>query len=685
MRGWSAPAMILLCCIVLQPCASALVPENSLRGNFGPASALPAETKLLGWSRDADQNGLDDELDFWLTNDASSSFPVVVCYDRMPLSSDRGPLERLGAHITYVSKFLPFMTATLPRQAVVLALGLSHVTRLEAATPYEFSLDTSVPSIDVDNVWKNLGMRGEGTVICVIDSGMDGNHTSLDDMDDNNATQDPKIMAFYDASNSPDDTNGTTRPFDLDGHGTHVAAVAAGTGHGDPDFRYIGVAPGAKLVGVKILANGSTSMSTADATRGIEWAMSNKDKFGIQILSMSFGAKFVAPGITNDGTSAMSQLAERAVQEGLVVVAAAGNSGPIKRTISPPGDARDVITVGNVQDDHTLTPSSSRGPVGRPGNSYIKPDVCAPGTDIYSAQANSGSRFVSQTGTSDSCPHVSGVAALMLQALPSLRPQDIMSILRSTAEPGKSFPWQSSPNNDYGYGTINALQAVENCTNGTLPPVVYINPVAEANGTVVITGTASSARETIQSVEIRIDSGNYEQARGTTSWSFTWNTSSVPNGPHFVIARAFDGKIYSYEFRMVVQVSNLLIDIAPLPASPALTGEVTFTGTSDGNVQMVQVRIDNRTWDQAEDTSNSSYRTWSYTFNATNLTNGLHRFEARAFDGARYSMLSGLDFSVLNPKKTTNPGARFIPGMEAAAAALATVIAILITRRRPEH
>jgi hypothetical protein len=273
----------------------------------------------------------------------------------------------------------------------------------------------------------------------------------------------------------------------------------------------------------------------------------------------------------------------------------------------------------------------------------------------------------------------------MLQALPSLRPQDIMSILRSTAEPGKSFPWQSSPNNDYGYGTINALQAVENCTNGTLPPVVYINPVAEANGTVVITGTASSARETIQSVEIRIDSGNYEQARGTTSWSFTWNTSSVPNGPHFVIARAFDGKIYSYEFRMVVQVSNLLIDIAPLPASPALTGEVTFTGTSDGNVQMVQVRIDNRTWDQAEDTSNSSYRTWSYTFNATNLTNGLHRFEARAFDGARYSMLSGLDFSVLNPKKTTNPGARFIPGMEAAAAALATVIAILITRRRPEH
>jgi subtilisin family serine protease len=607
---------------------------------------------------------------------------VVVCYDRMPSAADRGALARLGAQVTYVSKFLPFLTASIPRGAIETTLGLPQVARIEAATPLEFSLDTSIPSISVDSVWKSLGMRGDGTVICVIDSGIDGNHSSLDDMDDNNATSDPKIIAFYDASDSPGETNGTTKPFDLDGHGTHVAGVAAGTGHGDPDFRYIGVAPGAKLVGVKILLNASTSMNTADAMRGIEWAMNNKEKFGIQILSMSFGAKFVAPGITNDGTSAMSQLAERAVQEGLVVVAAAGNSGPIRRSISPPGDARDVITVGNVQDDHTLTASSSRGPVGKPGNSYIKPDVCAPGTDIYSAQANSGNRFVSQTGTSDSCPHVSGVAALMLQALPSLRPPDIMSILRSTAESEKSYPWQSSPNNDYGYGTINALQAVENCTNGTLPPVVYINPLSEANGTVVITGTASSARQTIESVEVRIDSGQYEQAEGTSTWSYEWNTTSVPNGPHLVIARAFDGKIYSYEFRMVVQVDNLLVGIAPLPDIPALAGEVTFTGTAEGNVQSVLVRIDNQSWEQAQDTSNRTYTTWSYTFNTTNLTNGLHHFDARAFDGSRYSTLSGLDFSVSNPKKPARPAKGVIPGMEGAVMLLAGAMVLGLDRRR---
>jgi serine protease AprX len=634
------------------------------------------------WSRDANGNGLDDELDFWLAHDSSPSFPVVICYDRMPSAADRDALARLGAHVSYVSRFLPFLTASLPRGAIGTALGLPQVARIEAATPLEPCLDTSIPSIGVDQVWKNLGMRGDGTVICIIDTGIDGNHTSLDDMDDNNATRDPKIIAFYDAASSPGDANGTAMPFDLDGHGTHVAGIAAGTGHGEPDFRYIGVAPGARLVGVKILQNGSTSMNTADAMRGIEWAMANKDKYGIQILSMSFGAVFVAPGITNDGTSAMSQLAERAVEEGLVVVAAAGNSGPVRRSISPPGDAKDVITVGNVQDDHTLTTSSSRGPVGKPGNSYIKPDVCAPGTDIYSAQANSGNKFVSQTGTSDSCPHVSGVAALMLQALPSLRPSDIMSILRSTAEPEKSYPWQSSPNNDYGYGTINALQAVENCTNGTLPPVVYIDPLSEANGTVVITGTASSAHQTIETVEVRIDSGPYEPAEGTTTWSYEWNTTSVPNGPHLVIARAFDGKIYSYEFRMVVQVDNLLVVIAPLPVSAALMGEIIFTGTADGNVQSVQVRIDNRTWENADDTSNNTYRTWQYPFNTTNLSNGVHHLEARAYDGSRYSTLSGLDFSVLNPKKTSRPAARFIPGMEATATAITALMAILIIRRR---
>lgn len=675
--------MLLLLCFVLQPAGAAFLSGDNAPGPLASPTSHQDTFKWPAWSRDADVNRLDDELDYWLAHSGPDDLPVLVCFDRMPSPGERRTLEGLGGHVTYVSKFLPFLTAGLPRSSIETVRDMPGVERIEAATPLELTLDTSVSSISADKVWKSLGLRGEGTVICVIDSGMDGNHSALDDMDDNNATRDPKIIAFYDAADSPGTTDGSTKPFDRDGHGTHVSAIAAGTGHGEPDFKYIGVAPGARLVGVKILRNDSTSMSTDDAIRGIEWAMSNKDKFGIGVVSMSFGAKFVAPGITNDGTSAMSQLVDRAVESGLVCVAAAGNSGPVKRSITPPGDAKLVITVGNVRDDHTLNPSSSRGPVGRLTNSYVKPDVCGPGTDVYSAQANSGNKFVSETGTSQACPHLSGVAALMLEALPSLRPGDVMSILRSTAEPEKSFPWQSSPNNDYGYGTVNALRAVENCTNGTLPPVVHINPMEKANGTVVLTGTAASARETVKSVEVRIDSGAYATAAGTTTWSYVWNTTPYPNGLHYAVARAFDGKVYSYEFRMAVQVDNLFVDVVPVPVTNPLRGEVTFTGTADGEVQQVQVRIDNRSWENAQDTANQTYHTWKYTVNTTHLANGIHRLEARAYDGSRYSTLSGMEFAVQNPPKPAKAG-KLIPGMGfgIAAISLASAAAVLCLLRR---
>ena len=667
--------------LLAQP--AAILPGSPGGHSPDPGAAGPSDGFVWPqWSRDADGNRLDDELDYWLANRNSERLPVVVCYDRMPSGAESGALGALGGQVTFVSGFLPYLTAVLPADAVQKASRLPRVVRLEAAVPLELCLDSSVPSIGVDKVWQTLGFRGDGMVICVIDSGIDGNHTALDDLDDNNITRDPKIIAFYDAADSPERTDGSTTPFDPDGHGTHVAAIAAGTGRGDPDFRYIGVAPAAKLVGVKILLNGSADMSTDIALRGIEWAMANRQKYGIGVLSMSFGAKFVAPGITNDGSSAMSQLCDRAVEEGLVCVAAAGNSGPARRSITPPGDARGVITVGNVRDDHSLNPSSSRGPVGRFSDSYTKPDVCAPGTDVYSAEANSGNRFISETGTSQACPHVSALAALMLQALPSLRPADVMSILRSTAEPEKSYPWQSSPNNDYGYGTVNALRAVENCTNGTLPPVVYINPLDRVNGTVAVTGTASSVHGTVRTVEVRIDGGAYQPAVGTTTWSYLWNTTAQPNGLHYIIARAFDGEVYSYEFRTAVQVYNLLVSIER-PAPAPMQGLVTFSGTADGEVQRVQVRIDNQSWEDATDTSNSSFRTWSYTFNTTRLPDGAHHLEARAFDGTQYSTLSQVDFTVKNPKRPPPPS-KFIPGMDGLMMLLATGtgLALAIARQR---
>jgi serine protease AprX len=672
--------LAVLSCLVLQAGASgALAPERGVSppgARDGPSFVWPP------WSRDSDGNRLDDELDFWISEPSRESFPVVVCYDRMPGAAGARSLEALGAAVDFTSRWLPCLAASLPRDSVGAALLLPGVVRIEAAVPLKAALDTSLPSIGVDRAWQRTGLRGSGVTICVIDSGIDANHTSLDDLDDLNTTKDPKVVAFYDAADSPEATDGSTRPFDPDGHGTHVAAIAAGTGQGTPDLRYTGVAPGARLVGVKILQNGSTSMSMDDALRGIEWAISNKDRYGIRVLSMSFGAQFLAPGITNDGSSAMSQLCDRAVAAGLVCVAAAGNNGPLKRSITPPGDAIDVITVGNVRDDHSLNPSSSRGPVGRLTGSYIKPDVCGPGTDVYSAEANSGDKFTTKTGTSMACPHIAGLAALMLQASSGLRPQDIKDLLHTTAEPAKSFPWQSSPNNDYGWGVVDALAAVENCTSGTLPPVVYINPLERANGTVLVKGTAASARGTVEAVEVRIDSGPFAPASGTANWSYSWNTTGHPNGPHTVTARAFDGELYSYEYRLVVTVDNLYIQISP-PNSPEVSGEWTVSGTADGlEVRLVEVRIDGQGWEPASDLSGSGWRSWQYTVNTTKLPNGRHRLEARAYDGSRYSPLADLEFQVKN-KVPASPGpAGMIGGFGALAAGAAAALALAGARRR---
>ncbi|MBM4247970.1 MAG: hypothetical protein FJ149_00745 [Euryarchaeota archaeon] len=671
--------MVLLSCLVAQAAAVPLTLPD--RPGAPPDSAGEATYSWPAWSRDADGDRLDDELEHWMAGPGDGPLPVVVCYDRHPGPAQERALERLGGRVDYTCRYVPCIVATLPEPSIGAALSLPGVARLEAAVPLAPALDTSVPSVGIDRVRETSGLRGTGVTICVIDSGIDANHTALDDLDDVNTTKDPKVIAFYDATDSTGVTDGSTRPFDLDGHGTHVAAIAAGTGHGTPDFRYIGAAPGARLVGVKILENGSALISTDDALRGIEWAITNKDRFGTRVLSMSFGAVFAAPGISNDGTSAMSQLCNRAVADGLVCVVAAGNNGPLRRSIAPPADAIDVITVGNVEDDHTLNPTSSRGPVGRLTSSYTKPDVCAPGTDVYSAEAGSGDRFATKTGTSMACPHVSGLAALMIEASSGLRPQDLKDIFHSTAEPGKSVPWQSSPNNDYGWGTVNAPRALENCTNGTLPPVVHINPLERANGTALITGTASSARGTVVSVDVRIDAGEYRTAAGTTVWSYSWDTTASQNGAHTVTARAFDGTIYSYEYRLVVTVDNLYVTISTPPAIP-VSGEYTFSGRADGlEVQSVEVRIDSGPWTEARDSSGSGFRTWDFTLNTTRLANGRHRLEARAFDGSRYSQLSDVEFEV-NNRSEPRPAGGSVPGFEVAVVLLSALALLAVRGRR---
>lgn len=297
--------------------------------------------------------------------------------------------------------------------------------------PVQAWLDTSVPIIAAPRVWE-LGLRGQGVKIAVVDTGIDSTHPDF-------AGRIVATKSFV--SNSAEDDNG---------HGTHVASIVAGSG-AKSNGKYTGVAPEASLYVAKVLrADGGGSMSGVMA--GIEWAVLDQN---VQIINLSLG------GVGScDGTDALSVMCDEAVtQAGVVVCVAAGNTGPDERTVGSPGCARRVITIGAMDDNGHIARFSSRGPT---ADGRVKPDIVFPGVNIVAAQAT-GTRlgqvvaegYVSASGTSMATPHASGVAALMLQTNPDLTAEQVKAkMLVGAVSLG-------APPNEQGVGRGDAFKAYE--------------------------------------------------------------------------------------------------------------------------------------------------------------------------------------------------------------------------------
>jgi serine protease AprX len=302
------------------------------------------------------------------------------------------------------------------------------------------------PALDGDGDGNPDAYAPADLVAAVIDTGIDASHVDLDE---------GKVIAFKDF------VNGRTEPYDDQGHGTHVAGTIAGDGDSRADGLHRGVAHGAGLVGVKVLdANGSGTM--ANIAAAIDWVVENKDVYGIEAVNLSLGAAGCS-----DGTDASSLAVNNAGAAGLVVAVAAGNEGPGTCTIGTPGAASGAVTVGAMADSGALGFSqasfSSRGGT---VDGRIKPDISAPGVDITSAAANTGTGYAQVSGTSMATPFVAGVALLMRDTDPSLTPQQVRQALTSTA-----IDWgrggnnrtagSSGPDVDYGAGRLDAYAALK--------------------------------------------------------------------------------------------------------------------------------------------------------------------------------------------------------------------------------
>ena len=252
-----------------------------------------------------------------------------------------------------------------------------------------------------------LSYTGKGVGVAVLDTGI------FPHMDFRN-----RIRAFADF------VAYKSMPYDDNGHGTHVAGILAGDGTASMG-KYKGVAPGCGLTALKVLdrfGNGSREQ----VLRAFRWILDHREQYRIRIVNISVGTT------QREGHEDLIEAVEEAWDQGLIVVAAAGNMGPGKGSITAPGSSRKIITVGSSDMMVKNQGISGRGPT---RDCITKPDIVAPGNEIISCtNCSSPYPYTKKSGTSMSTPFVSGGIALLLEKHPELTNLDIKKRLRSTAK-----------------------------------------------------------------------------------------------------------------------------------------------------------------------------------------------------------------------------------------------------------
>ncbi|MFC4699649.1 S8 family serine peptidase [Glaciecola siphonariae] len=325
-------------------------------------------------------------------------------------------------------RLLKRVKSTYTRSIYALAVDATHeqaeklrahesVTAVHDDVLVRSSLDESTRVINAPAAWNGYegqidALSGQGVKVAILDTGIDYTHEALGGCFGEGC----KVVDGYDFHYEDAD------PMDVDGHGTHVAGIVAAN-----SSELKGVAPDALLYAYKVLGDEGFGW-TSKIILGIERAMdpdqdpSTDDAVDVMNLSLS------GPG---DANSLLSQAADRAVEAGIVMVVAAGNSynyGEI--TKASPASSRLSITVASSDNNDRASSFTSKGSPDLPG--AFKPEIIAPGSSITSSYVDNSTAALS--GTSMAAPHVAGAAALLIQAFPDDTPDRIKRRLTSTSK-----------------------------------------------------------------------------------------------------------------------------------------------------------------------------------------------------------------------------------------------------------
>lgn len=309
---------------------------------------------------------------------------VIVVFDNGAVgAAAMQHIERLGGVKIKDLPMIDGVAVSLPSQAAEHALAaISGVKYVEPDLVVQ-ALGKPVPRqpvqvlpwgvdrVEADLVWTSYTV--DPVKVAVVDTGIDTNHPDL--------TGNLKGgMSAVSYTRSYNDDNG---------HGSHVAGIIAAVNN---SIGVIGVAPAADLYAVKVLdRNGSGYLS--DIIEGLQWVVVNH----INVVNMSLG--------TSSYSASFDSAVRQTIASGVVVVAAAGNSGPGANTVMYPAKFAGVIAVSATDSSDTIASWSSRGP---------EVDLAAPGVSVFSTYKKQS--YATLSGTSMASPHVAGVAALVLSS-----------------------------------------------------------------------------------------------------------------------------------------------------------------------------------------------------------------------------------------------------------------------------
>jgi subtilisin family serine protease len=332
--------------------------------------------------------------------------------------------------------------------------------------------------IRAPEVWA-LGFTGQGIVVGDADTGFAWEHPALRPRyRGSSGAAGVHAYNWHDAVHDAGVGNpcgsDAPAPCDDDSHGTGTSALAVGDdGTGNPT----GVAPGATLIGCRNMDRGVGTPARYTECFEFFLAPTNasggepRPELGADVINNSWGCP-ASEGCTD--VNVLRAVVENVRAAGILVVVSAGNGGSDCATVSEaPAIYEASFSIGATSNADVIAPFSSRGPVLSDGSNRLKPDICAPGVAVRTADITGGYRG-DFSGTSASAPHVAGGVALLWSAVPGLR-GDVSAteeLLRQSAAPLTSdqacdpFPGSAVPNAVFGFGRLDVAGALALADSG---------------------------------------------------------------------------------------------------------------------------------------------------------------------------------------------------------------------------